>query len=63
MRELDPSTPTWDGANDAPGIGMGGVCRDPEGQWFFWSYHFSWEMKARLVSNTNPKGDVKINDL
>ena len=42
---------------------MGNVCQDPEGQWFVWNSPFSDAMQARLVIDTNPIGDVTINDL
>ena len=42
---------------------MGGVCQDPEGQWLVLCQPFLWDMQAILVSDTNPKGDVTINDL
>ena len=42
---------------------MGGVCQDPEGQWFVWRSPFSEATQARLVTDTNPTGDVTINDL
>ena len=50
-------------AMDSSGTDMGGFCRNPEGQWFVWRSQFSTETQSRLVSNTNPKGDVTINDL
>ena len=42
---------------------MGGVCQDPEGQWFVWSSPFSKVTQVRLVTDINPNGDVTINDL
>ena len=42
---------------------MGGLCRDPEGQYFVWRSPFSQDTQARLVSSSNPKGDVTTNDL
>ena len=61
--DIDRFPPTWEGTTDASGTGMGGVCKDPEGQWFVWRSPFSMDTQARLVSDTNPKGDVTINDL
>ena len=34
-----------------------------ECQWFVWSYLFYTYMKSRLVSDTDPKGDVTIKEL
>ena len=42
---------------------MGGVCRDPEGKYFVCKSPFSLATQARLVSSSNPTGDVTINDL
>ena len=42
---------------------MGGVCQDLEGHWFVWRSPFSTEMQFIIVMDTNPKGDVTINDL
>ena len=42
---------------------MGEVFQDPEGQYFVWRSPFSQATQARLVSSSNPKGDVTINDL
>ena len=42
---------------------MGGVCQAPDGQWFVWRSPFSATTLVRLVLDTNPGGDVTINDL
>ena len=42
---------------------MGGLCGDPEGQYFVWKFPFSLATQARLVSSSNPTGDATINDL
>ena len=42
---------------------MGGAFQYPEEQYFVWRYPFYQATQARLVSSSNPKGDVKINDL
>ena len=42
---------------------MGGVCQDPECQWFVWISSFSTEAQAILVLDTNFKVEVMINDL
>ena len=63
LRELQLFPPTWIGTTDTLGYVMGGVFQDPEGQYFVWSYPFSLATRARLVSSSNPNGDVKINNL
>ena len=63
LRELDPPPLTWEGATDASGAGMDGVCQDPKGQWFVWRSPVSVATHALLVKDTNPTGDVTINDL
>ena len=63
LRKLEPFAPSWIGTNDALGSGMGEVFQDPEGQYFVWRSPFSQATQARLVSSSNPKGDVTINDL
>ena len=42
---------------------MGDVFQEPGGQWFAWRSQFPTETQSRLVLDTNPKGDVTINDL
>ena len=42
---------------------MGGLCRYPGGQYFVWRSPFSQATQARMVSSSNPKGDVTINNL
>ena len=63
LRELDPFPLTWEGATDASGNSMGGVCQAPDGQWFVWHPPVSTKIQAQLFTDTNPKGDVTINDL
>ena len=41
---------------------MEGVCRDQERQYLVWCSPFSQATQARMVSSSNPKGDVIIND-
>ena len=41
----------------------GSVCQDYEGQWFVWSSPFSKVTQTWLVIDTNPTGDMTINDL
>ena len=42
---------------------MGGACRDPEVQYFVWSYPFYLTTQSGLVSSSNLIGYVIINDL
>ena len=42
---------------------MGGVYQDPEGQYFFWESPFYLATQARMVSSSNPTGDVTIKNL
>ena len=39
---------------------MGGVYQDPEGQYFFWKSPFYLDTQARMMSSSNPTGDVTI---
>ena len=63
LRKLQPFSPTWIGTTNTPGSGMGGVCQDPEGQYFVWRSLYSLATQERLVSSFNPDGNVKINNL
>ena len=54
LRKLHNFPLTWMGTTGASGSGMGGVCRDQEGQYFFWSYPFSPATQAHLMSSSNP---------
>ena len=63
LRELQPFPPTWIGTTDSPGSRMGGVCQDPDGQYFVWKYPFSLATQARLMPYSKPNGDVTINNL
>ena len=60
LRELQPFISTWIGSINALGSGMGGVYQDPEGQYFFWKSPFYLATQARMVSSSNPTGDVTI---
>ena len=42
---------------------MGGVCRDPEGQYFVWSSYFYLATQECLLSYSKPNGDATINNL
>ena len=63
LRKLEPFALSWIITTDASGSRMGGVFQYPEEQYFVWRYPFYQATQARLVSSSNPKGDVKINDL
>ena len=63
LRKLEPFALSWIITTDASGSRMGGVFQYPEEQYFVWRYPFYQSTQARLVSSSNPKGDVKINDL
>ena len=55
--------PTWIVMADASGTDMGGVCRDPEGQYFILRSPYYTATQAQLVYYFNSTGDVTINDL
>ena len=63
LRELEPFSPSWIGTTDASGAGMGGVCQDPERQYYVWCSPFSQATQVRLVSSSKPKGGVTVNEL
>ena len=42
---------------------MGGVCQDLDDQYFVWKSTFYLAPWARLISSSNPTGDVTINNL
>ena len=42
---------------------MGGVCQDPEGQYFVWQPPFSLATQARLMSSSKSTGAMTINNL
>ena len=63
LSKLQPPPPTWIGTTDASGSGMGGVCQDPEGQYFVWKSPFSLETQASLVSSSKTTGYVTTNNL
>ena len=63
LRELLKYQPTWSGATEASGTGMGNVCRNPSVQWFFWKASFPTTNHKRLVSFENPTGYIAIKNL
>jgi hypothetical protein len=62
IQEIIPDFPTWTGAHDASGRGMGGVFAGPDGTPYLWRHPWSATEAARLVSSTNRTGDLSIND-
>jgi hypothetical protein len=62
IREIIPDFPTWTGAHDASSQGMGGVFAGPDGTPYLWRHPWSATEAARLVSSTNPTGDLSINN-
>ena len=63
LQELLLHLPTRSGATYASGTGMGGIFRDPTGQWFVWKSAFPLTTQAQLVCFGNPKGYISITDL
>ena len=67
LQELVPTTPTFVGASDASGVGMGGVWFDPQHPDTFpptlWRAPFSPDVRAALVSSDNPTGAIPTSDL
>ena len=63
LREIHPFTPTWMGKTDASGSGMGRFCQDAIGPILHLEFPFSTVTQSRVVSSSNPKEDVTINDL
>ena len=62
IREIIPDYPTWTGAHDASGKGMGGVFAGPDGTPYLWRHKWSASEAARLVTFSNPRDDLSIND-
>jgi hypothetical protein len=61
IQEIIPDFPTWTGAHDASGQGMGGVFAGPDGTPYLWRHPWSASEAARLVTSSNPHGDLSIN--
>lgn len=70
--ELLPDQPTFLGATDASGLGMGGVIFVPHPKStqaaplhcsFLWRHKFPADIATRLVSASNPKGTISNSDL
>ena len=55
--------PHMDWYHQHTGVRNGGVCQDPEGQYFVWRSLYSLATQERLVSSFNNDGNVKINNL
>jgi hypothetical protein len=62
IREIIPNFPTWTGAHNASGRGMGGVFAGPDGVPYLWSHPWTTTEAARLVTSSNPTGDLSIHD-
>ena len=65
LRELIPTTPSYIGASDACGIGMGGVwfSDDPTHAPIVWRQSFSAYVQNQLITAERPKGTLSISDL
>ena len=63
LSELFPSEPTWFGASDACGHGLGGVFFDRHGTPFVWQWPLDESISGKLRTDTNPHGSVTINAL
>jgi hypothetical protein len=62
IREIIPNFPTWTGAHNASGRGMGGVFAGPDGVPYLWSHPWTTTEAARLVTSSNPTGNLSIHD-
>ena len=63
LAEIVPQDPSYVGVTDAAKAGMGGVYYSPDGQGHVWRVPFPDDVQDRLVSVTNPSGDVTNSDL
>jgi hypothetical protein len=54
MWEIIPDFPTWTGAHDASGRGMGGVFSGPDGTPYLWRHPWTPGQASRLVFLANP---------
>ena len=63
LRKLQPFSPACIRTTNASGSRMGGVCQDPEGQYFVCQSSFSLAIQARLVFPSKLNGYMTINDL
>ncbi len=62
IHEVIPAFPTWTGAHDASGRGMGGVFAGPAGRPYLWRHPWTHNEASRLVIYQNPHGYLSIND-
>ena len=63
LMDINPFPTTWIGTTNASGYSMGGIYRDPSGQWYVWWYPVSENIQSRFVSFNNPSGNKTINYL
>ena len=65
LQELVHLEPTFVGASDASGHGMGGVwlSRDPTVVPIVWRQPFTQPVRAALITSTTPNGTISISDL
>jgi hypothetical protein len=62
IHEIIPDFPTWTGAHDASGRGMGGIYAGPDGVPYLWRHPWTTTKAACLIYSSNPTGDLSIND-
>ena len=63
LRELFPHKPTWFGATDACGHGLGGVYFDNKGTPYVWQLPLPQHLRESLRTWENPEGQLSINAL
>ena len=66
LQELVPGEPTFIGASDASGLGMGGMCwfsANPGHHPILWRQQFPPKETAALVTSSNPHGAISFSDL
>jgi hypothetical protein len=62
IRKIIPDFPTWTGAHNASGRGMGGVFAGLNGTPYLWCHPWSPTEAARLFLSLNPVGNLSINN-
>ena len=60
--EVAHPTPTFEGAPNAPGQGMGDVFRTSDGSCNAWQCKFPPDLRGFLVTASNSTGDLSINN-
>ena len=63
LRELLPHKPTWFGATDACGNGLGGVFFDKKGAPYVWQLPLPQHLRDPLRTWENSEGQLSINAL